>query len=104
MATMTRIFLPVAILLFLSLSGGTVAASSVQNFCPDKFELVGLKCYHISTEFVEYDEAREACLAMGAKLAEPRTAEESILVTDWSGTKSRKAKWLGMNDIAKEGT
>jgi hypothetical protein len=74
--------------------------------CPPGFELVGCKCYHLSTVKKNYFDAAKVCQGIGAKLAEPLDAREFqalrrkyVLVV-----KPNKLLniWVGVNDIKHE--
>ena len=96
-----------------SVREGVIACSQQQdtsrdnNVCfhscsdPEKFHLLGTKCFHVSKNKEKYADAVTACQEMGAELATISAAEEESFVLQLrSGSGS---VWIGLNDLEEAG-
>ena len=84
----------------------------VRSCADQEFELYigeqgGSKCYHLSTNTLLYDSARESCRGFGggSKLATINTGAENEFVRQLlHGSSNTDSVLIGLNDVADEGT
>ena len=72
--------------------------------CPDdKWKEIDGKCYLVSEGQTDWEAARQNCLGIGGKLAEPLSAEENgaiaVLVKEQHGG---GGYWIGLSDREEE--
>ena len=85
--------------------------SCVRSCAYEEFELYigeqgGSKCYHLSTNTLLYDSARESCRGFsGSKLATINTGAENEFVRQLlHGSSNTDSVLIGLNDVRDEGT
>ena len=79
------------------------------QICEQGWEYLNGKCYKLVIETKTFEEAKENCESLGAKLAEPQSPCESDLLHYYlqitrSKDETKKHAWIGINDIDTEGT
>ena len=78
--------------------------NEVVKKCPDdKWKEIDGKCYLVSEGQTDWEAARQNCLGIGGKLAEPLSAEENgaiaVLVKEQHGG---GGYWIGLSDREEE--
>merc|ERR1711963_710253 len=87
--------------IFLALFGPNNAASAA---CPKGWDELSGKCYALVEQQETWQDAQAVCLALGGRLAEPRSTAENYLVKGLVAHHNKGHAWLGATDLPMEGT
>lgn len=66
--------------------------------------LIGGRCAYFYDSAVTWPEADAVCHARGMRLIPIRSSDEDAELAAWLGSLSASGTWIGLNDIAEEGT
>ncbi|XP_022089688.1 mannose-binding protein C-like [Acanthaster planci] len=74
--------------------------ASIGGFCPPTWSPWGDKCYKVTkSQTLAWQEAKEACLALGGAMVVPCSDEETMFLETL-----QSQTWIGCNDLQTEGT